>query len=91
MDSSKDGFPDFWHKNYALVCEKLLHLRTDLSEIDLCKKSIKHFQAYVELNPTDTDVEHIKQALHVLTERLKTFQKIQEANKHMTKHGLDPI
>ena len=92
MKSSNYGFQDFSHKKYALVCEKLLHLRTDLSEIDLCEKSIKYFQAYVELHPTDTYVEHIKQALHVLTEkRSRTFQKIQEANRHMTKHGLDPL
>ena len=89
--SAEVGFPDFWHKNYALTCERLMHLKSDLSEIELCEESIKHFQTYVDKNPVDKDLDNIKQALVMLKERLKTFRKIAEANKHMGKHGLDPV
>uniref|UniRef100_X1Z2A4 DUF2723 domain-containing protein n=1 Tax=Capitella teleta TaxID=283909 RepID=X1Z2A4_CAPTE len=69
--------PSFWHKNFGLVCERLLRSEhTSLSKLPLCKLSIQHFKQYLSLAPNDPDNHKIVNAIEVLQERLKFYSQM---------------
>ena len=76
-----DGFPPFWHKNFALVCEKMLHIDHNINKNKLCKLSMYHFQQYLQHTPKDKDTDSIRHAIEVLQQRLDTFQKFDTVDK----------
>lgn len=60
-------FPGYWHKNFALVCEKLRHLVPDLEEnLRLIKVAIAHFRAYLDSGTSDPQVPAIQDAIRKL-------------------------
>jgi hypothetical protein len=80
--TSTESFPNFWHKNFALVLERLLHVQTPpgMDKIRLCKLSMYHFQQYVDLNPSDPDAPGIKEAIEILKSRLQTFGQLEKVD-----------
>ncbi|KAK3093908.1 hypothetical protein FSP39_021678 [Pinctada imbricata] len=73
MERNTD-FPTHWYKNYALVCERLLHVRHDLNNIMLLKKSIDSFKMFVKLEPSDKDSNAIVTVIKDLSKHLKLIQ-----------------
>ena len=70
-------YPAFWHKNFALAAEKLLHFdRHQYSHKDTCQDSIKHFELYLELDTEDRDRPSIEAAVKTLKGRLKMFRQL---------------
>lgn len=59
-------FPMYWHKNYALVCTKLLNIEHDLDKELLLRKSIFHLQTYVNSDPVDDQLSNIVEAIKSL-------------------------
>ena len=87
----KEHFPSFWHKNFALVCERLLSIDHNLDKIKLCKLAVYHFQLYADLAPEDSDYDSIKEAIGILKQRLESLKNFRSADKHLDnfleKHG----
>ena len=80
------AFPPYWHKNQALVCEKLLHLDHSLNKAQLAQESIDHFTHYIRMDPTDPDNQKISEAIAVLRERkrmLDGMQRVEETTDNM--------
>ena len=75
----QENFPAFWHKNFGLVLERLLHVEHSMSKGQLCKQSISHFQQYVSAAPKDEEVSNIVQAINDLRERLATYEHLDTA------------
>ena len=72
-----EHFPAFWHKNFALVLERLLHEEHDVSKGKLCKQCISHFQQYVSGAPKgDKEVPSIVEAIADLQKRLATYEQL---------------
>ena len=61
--------PDYWHKNYALVCERMLGLSHQFPKAAILNDTIDHFQAFIDKDPADKDVKAIKDAIV----KLKTY------------------
>ena len=80
---TKESFPHFWYKNFALACEKLLHLDHDIDKGKLCKLAISNFRQYLHLEPDDHDADKIEEAIEILTQRLDTMQKIDNVDMHL--------
>ncbi len=81
--ANEDGFPAFWHKNFALVCEKLLHVDHSLDKARLCRHAINHFRQYLQHAPTDPDRAHIDEAIEILTQRLDMYTKLDQVDVHL--------
>ncbi|XP_060074677.1 transmembrane protein 260-like [Ylistrum balloti] len=69
MDNSP-GFPAYWHKNYALACEKMLHISHDYNKRDLTRKVVHHFETFLKRDPNDSDKQAILQIIEMLKQRL---------------------
>ncbi|XP_050405485.1 transmembrane protein 260 isoform X2 [Patella vulgata] len=72
MDAN-EVFPVHWHKNLALVCEKLSRLNQH-SHKQLITESIQQFQHYIRLDQSDKDFERIIDAIKSLTKYLETIR-----------------
>ena len=79
----KDSFPSFWHRNFALVCERLLHLDHALDKVNLCKQSIAHFERYLALEPNNSDSDKIREAIDSLKPRVDVLKKMARANEQL--------
>ena len=76
----EEGFPAFWHKNFALVLERLLHEEHDMKKGLLCKQCISHFQQYVSAaSKDDKEVPSIIEAIADLRKRLPTYEQLDHA------------
>ncbi|XP_025106062.1 transmembrane protein 260-like isoform X1 [Pomacea canaliculata] len=73
MESQKH-FPAYWHKNFALVCDKLRHFSSHSEKINLVKTTVIHFKAYLNANVVDHDKEAIQDAIYKLENFLKVLQ-----------------
>ncbi|XP_038633308.1 transmembrane protein 260 isoform X2 [Scyliorhinus canicula] len=64
--------PVNWHKNYAIVCERMLwfaaHTAVDVSPESLLSEAIKHFSLYVAKAPDDPQKSAIIQFIRHLKE-----------------------
>lgn len=58
--------PAYWHKNFALVCDKLRHVSPHYKRIALMKTSIVHFRAYLDLGTDDPQKDAIEDAIKQL-------------------------
>lgn len=58
-----ETIPDYWHRNYALACERMLRIRHNYSLSNILNDTIFHFEMYVQKNPTDESVPLIKQSV----------------------------
>ena len=74
-------YPSFWHKNFALVAEKLIHFELpDLRQNDLCEESITHFELYLQLDKEDEDRPGIESAVKTLRARLQFIQQMEQVD-----------
>ncbi|BFZ12455.1 hypothetical protein BsWGS_15494 [Bradybaena similaris] len=71
-----DTFPVFWHRNYAILCERLQRVSTSLDQLMLLRKTIFHFKEYVRQVPDDTDSQNIKQAVATLESYMSKMEKV---------------
>lgn len=72
-------YPSFWHKNFALVAEKLIHLNGhQYSQQDACRQSIDHFEMYLKLESGDSDRTQIEAAIETLKGRLQMMQQLDQ-------------
>lgn len=85
MHHQSIGFPNFWHKNYALVCEKLLHVEHSIPKEQLADQAVAHFHTYLDLADDDDDAEKILDAIRIIQERKKMYERLQAANKNAEK------
>ncbi|KAK7104648.1 hypothetical protein V1264_019331 [Littorina saxatilis] len=68
--------PGYWHKNFALVCEKLRHLTQDFSEkVKLIRTTIAHFKAYVNSGTSDPEIPAIEKAVKQLQDYADSMTK----------------
>lgn len=63
-------FPPYWHKNYALACERMLYVTHSYNKHHLIRQSIHHFEMYLTREPSDSDRQHIQDAIKMLQQRL---------------------
>lgn len=64
--------PDYYHKNYALACEKMAR-NSDLSPHEsgiYLREAVKHFQLYVESGSDDPQMSVIRNAIDSLRNQL---------------------
>nr|KAG5714454.1 hypothetical protein BaRGS_006900 [Batillaria attramentaria] len=67
--------PAYWHKNFALVCEKLRHLSPKSDSLPLLKASIAHFKIYLDSDTTDPQRDAIQNAIQSLQTYVDHFEK----------------
>ncbi|XP_060557049.1 protein O-mannosyl-transferase TMEM260-like isoform X2 [Ruditapes philippinarum] len=58
-----EAIPDYWHRNYALACERLLRIKHNYPLSHILNDTIFHFEKYIQKNPTDESVPIIKQSI----------------------------
>ncbi|XP_053373976.1 transmembrane protein 260-like [Mercenaria mercenaria] len=61
-----EAIPDYWHRNYALACERMLRIKHKYSLSDIVNDTIFHFEVYIQKTPTDESVPIIKQSIQNL-------------------------
>ncbi|KAK2182241.1 hypothetical protein NP493_359g00020 [Ridgeia piscesae] len=83
LAAGRDSFPSFWHRNFALVCERLLHLDHALDKVNLCKQSIAHFERYLAMEPHDSDADKIQEAIESLKPRVDVLRKMARAQEKL--------
>ncbi|KAI0234819.1 hypothetical protein LSAT2_014813 [Lamellibrachia satsuma] len=83
LTPGRDSFPSFWHRNFALVCERLLHLDHGLDKVKLCKQSIAHFERYLAMEPNNSDADKIQEAIQSLKPRIDVLKKMARANEQL--------
>ncbi|XP_033736390.1 transmembrane protein 260-like [Pecten maximus] len=64
------GFPAYWHKNYALACEKMLHVSHNYDKQDLIRNIVHHFEIFLKQEPKDPDKQPILQIIEMFKKRL---------------------
>jgi hypothetical protein len=65
--------PSYWHKNFALVCERMLHIESEFDKTDMLKKVILHFELFLMQDPTDSDSNAIKSVVKTMKKQLKSL------------------
>ncbi|OWF45611.1 transmembrane protein 260-like [Mizuhopecten yessoensis] len=66
------GFPAYWHKNYALACEKMLHTPHDYDKQSLARKVVHHFETFLKRDPNDPDKQPITEIIEIMKQKLKS-------------------
>ncbi|KAK3769088.1 hypothetical protein RRG08_032078 [Elysia crispata] len=78
--NSSDDVPSYWHRNFAIVCERLIRRSsTDQykknysnssaslpDQITLVRLTNHHFKQFLRLEPFDPDYKNIKEAINTL-------------------------
>ncbi|XP_032900325.1 transmembrane protein 260 isoform X2 [Amblyraja radiata] len=84
---TSEKHPVNWHKNYAIVCERMLrNSPQDLTGVDprfLLSETIKHFSLYVAKAPDDPQINAIVQVIGHLKgeqERVRKLERTREAS-----------
>ncbi|XP_072882733.1 protein O-mannosyl-transferase TMEM260 isoform X1 [Hemitrygon akajei] len=76
---SAEKHPANWHKNYAIVCERMLrHSAQALAAVDpefLLSETIKHFSLYADKAPDDAQINAIVQVTGHLKEEQERLRK----------------
>lgn len=72
---SNAHFPGYWHKNYALVCEKLRHVTHSSEKIPLIRTTIAHFKAYLDSGTSDPQKSAIEDAIEQLQQYVDSVTK----------------
>ena len=71
---SNAHFPGYWHKNFALVCEKLRHVAPSSETIPLVKTTIAHFKAYLDSGTSDPQKDAIESAIGQLQHYVESMK-----------------
>ncbi|CAG2198436.1 Transmembrane protein 260 [Mytilus edulis] len=56
------NIPSYWHKNFALVCERMMHIESKYNKKEILKKVIQHFELFLKKDPSDADNDAIRKA-----------------------------
>ncbi|XP_063427497.1 protein O-mannosyl-transferase TMEM260-like [Mytilus trossulus] len=67
------NIPSYWHKNFALVCERMMHIESKYNKKDILKKVILHFELFLKKDPGDADNNAIRKALVSMKTQLNGF------------------
>ncbi|CAI5764791.1 KIAA0586 [Podarcis lilfordi] len=81
--------PVNWHKNYAIACERMLHLQPEREDPELLlSEAIKHFLLYTEKAADEPQqgsilqaVKHLKKELQGLRQMKKGGETFQQSTK----------
>ncbi|KAJ6652746.1 hypothetical protein lerEdw1_010937 [Lerista edwardsae] len=80
--SAHEAHPVNWHKNYAIACERMLHLHPEREDPEvLLSETIKHFRLYAEKAPDDPQRGQILQAVKHLRKELRGLRKLRRGEK----------
>nr|XP_028586377.1 transmembrane protein 260 isoform X3 [Podarcis muralis] len=87
--STHNVHPVNWHKNYAIACERMLHLQPGREDPELLlSEAIKHFLLYTEKAEDEPQqgsilqaVKHLKKELQGLREMKKGGETFQQGTK----------
>ncbi|XP_026525992.1 transmembrane protein 260 isoform X1 [Notechis scutatus] len=72
--------PVNWHKNYAIACERVLHLHPAREDPEvLLLEIIKHFRLYLEKAAEDPQQSSILQAIKHMKKELREVRKLKKA------------
>ncbi|KAL7992766.1 hypothetical protein Chor_017022 [Crotalus horridus] len=72
--------PVNWHKNYAIACERVLHLHPPREDPEvLLLAIIKHFRLYLEKAADDPQQSSILQAIKHMKKELRELRKVKKA------------
>ncbi|XP_060549526.1 protein O-mannosyl-transferase TMEM260 isoform X3 [Pantherophis guttatus] len=72
--------PVNWHKNYAIACERVLHLHPAREDPEvLLLEIIKHFRLYLEEAADDPQQSSILQAIKHMKKELREVRKLKKA------------
>lgn len=63
------AIPEYWHRNFAIACERMLRIKHSYLKSSILNDTIYHFEMYIKKDPTDESVPVIKQSLT----RLKSY------------------
>lgn len=66
------GYPAYWHKNYALACEKMLHIPSNYDKQELTRNVVQHFEKFLKREPNDPDKKPILQVIETFKQRLQS-------------------
>ena len=93
MLKHKEGFPAYWHKNFALVCERLLRQEghVEIPRPHLLERTAYHFHIYTTLNPDDPENPNILKALKGFHKQLEKLQKRQAGNKDKKQKSAESV
>nr|XP_033807984.1 transmembrane protein 260 isoform X2 [Geotrypetes seraphini] len=73
---SHEKHPVNWHKNYAISCERMLHLQgLDINPELLLSEIIKHFTLYIEKSKEDPEKSAIFEAIEHMKGELSRLKK----------------
>ncbi|XP_026554473.1 transmembrane protein 260 [Pseudonaja textilis] len=73
-------YPVNWHKNYAIACERVLHLHPAREDPEvLLLDIIKHFRLYLEKAADDPQQSSILQAIKHMKKELREVRKLKKA------------
>ncbi|XP_076464917.1 protein O-mannosyl-transferase TMEM260-like [Babylonia areolata] len=73
--TSNAQFPSYWHKNFALVCDKLRQVVDPAEGVSLMRSTLTHFRAYLRSDPQDTQEHAIRDAIDKLHNYLDVVSK----------------
>ncbi|KAK1339234.1 hypothetical protein QTO34_019912 [Cnephaeus nilssonii] len=72
--------PVNWHKNYAIACERMLHLREGGADPEvLLSETIRHFRLYTQRAQNDPQLADISAALQHLRKELQSLRNRKNA------------
>ncbi|KAM3855716.1 protein O-mannosyl-transferase TMEM260 isoform 1-T1 [Vipera latastei] len=72
--------PVNWHKNYAIACERMLHLHPAREDPEvLLLEIIKHFRLYLEKAADDPQQSSILQAIKHMKKELRQLREVKKA------------
>ncbi|KAM6462537.1 protein O-mannosyl-transferase TMEM260 isoform 2-T2 [Liasis olivaceus] len=74
--------PVNWHKNYAIACERVLHLHPAREDPEvLLLETIKHFRLYLEKAADDPQQSNILQAIKHMKKELRELRKTKRGER----------
>ncbi|XP_055989547.1 LOW QUALITY PROTEIN: protein O-mannosyl-transferase TMEM260 [Sorex fumeus] len=78
--SSQRQHPVNWHKNYAIACERMLHLGESRATPEvLLSETIRHFRLYTQRAQNDPQLADILVALKHLRKELQSLRNMKNA------------
>ncbi|XP_077675698.1 protein O-mannosyl-transferase TMEM260 isoform X2 [Eretmochelys imbricata] len=82
--NSHKKHPVNWHKNYAIACERMLHLhKVDVDPEVLLSETVKHFLLYTAKAEDDPQRADILQAVKHLKKELQGLRKMKKDLKQL--------
>ena len=64
-----EDIPAYWHKNFALVCHRLLSLQHSVPQTELLNTAILHYERFIKMDPDDENYDAIVKAVKQMKEQ----------------------